>query len=74
MLCTCKSGTTSDVEIFTDPRVNVSWMKQFIIEYLQDIVLYGFDSPGFTFSIYHHKLDNNDILLLVPGKIMIYNG
>nr|AAT39946.1 Putative F-box protein, identical [Solanum demissum] len=52
VLYTCKPVTTSDVWILKDSKVNVSGMKRFTIEYPQYAVLYGFDSPIFTFSIY----------------------
>ncbi|XP_015075996.1 F-box/kelch-repeat protein At3g23880-like [Solanum pennellii] len=74
VLYTCKAGTTSDVWILKNHRVNVSWMKRFTIEYPQYAILYGFDSPIFTFSIYLNLSDNDDILLLIPGKIMIFDG
>ncbi|XP_069153747.1 F-box/kelch-repeat protein At3g23880-like [Solanum lycopersicum] len=74
VLYTCKAGTTSDVWILKNRRVNVSWMKRFTIEYPQYAILYGFDSPIFTFSIYLNLSDNDDILLLIPGKIMIFDG
>ncbi|WMV28457.1 hypothetical protein MTR67_021842 [Solanum verrucosum] len=74
VLYTCKPGTTSDVWILKDRRVNVSWTKRFTIEYPQYDVLYGFDSPIFTFSIYLRQSDDDDILLLIPGKIMIFDG
>ncbi|XP_015075243.1 F-box/kelch-repeat protein At3g23880-like [Solanum pennellii] len=74
VLYTCKAGTTSDVWILKDRSVNVSWMKQFTIEYPLNAVLFGFDSPVFTFSIYLNLSDNDDILLLMPGKIMIFDG
>ncbi|KAG5604139.1 hypothetical protein H5410_025631 [Solanum commersonii] len=74
VLYTCKPSMTSDVWILKDRRVYVSWMKQFTIEYPQYVVLYGFDSPIFTFSIYLRQSDNDDILLLIPGKIMIFDG
>ncbi|WMV28456.1 hypothetical protein MTR67_021841 [Solanum verrucosum] len=74
VLYTCKPGTISDVWILKDRRVNVSWMKWFTIEYPQYAVLHRFDSPIFTFSIYLHKSDKSEILLLIPGKIMIFDG
>ncbi|KAK4715612.1 hypothetical protein R3W88_013950 [Solanum pinnatisectum] len=74
MLYTCKPGTTSDVWILKDRRVNVSWMKRFTIEYPQYAVLYRFDSPIFTFSIYLRQSDKGEILLLILGKIMIFDG
>ncbi|XP_049405174.1 F-box/kelch-repeat protein At3g23880-like [Solanum stenotomum] len=74
VLYTCKPGTTSDVWILKDRRVNVSCMNQFTTEYPQYAVLYGFDSPIFTFSIYLCLSDKGDILLLIPGKIMIFDG
>nr|ABO92989.1 F-box domain-containing protein [Solanum tuberosum] len=74
VLYTCNLGTTSDVWILKDCRVNVSWMKRFTIEYPQYDVLYGFDSPIFAFSIYLCQSYKGDILLLIPGKIMIFDG
>ncbi|KAG5581427.1 hypothetical protein H5410_052054 [Solanum commersonii] len=74
VLYTCNPGTTSDVLILKDCRVNVSWMKRFTVEYPQYVVLYGFDSPIFIFSIYLRHSDNGDILHLIPEKIMIFDG
>ncbi|KAG5604135.1 hypothetical protein H5410_025627 [Solanum commersonii] len=74
VLYTCYPGTTSDVWILKDSRVNVSWMKWFTIEYPQYAVLYRFDSPIFTFSIHFRESDKGNILLFIPEKIMIFDG
>ena len=54
VLCTCYPNTIFDFWILKDCRVNASWMKRFTIKFPQYVVLYGFDSPVFTFSIYLH--------------------
>ncbi|KAG5567976.1 hypothetical protein H5410_065008 [Solanum commersonii] len=73
VLYTCYPGTTSDVWILKDSRVNVSWMKWLTIEYPQYAVLYRFDSPIFTFSIHFRESDKGNILLFIPEKIMIFD-
>ncbi|XP_006363222.1 F-box/kelch-repeat protein At3g23880-like [Solanum tuberosum] len=73
VMYTCYLGTaTSDVWIWKD--CSVSWMKLFTIEYPQNTVLVMFSALIFTFSIHLSQSEKGDILLSLPGLIMIFDG
>lgn len=72
LLYTCRIGdTTSDVWILKDCRV---WTKLFTIEFPQSAGLYIFSPPILTFCMHIRQSNKGDILLLLPGFVMIFDG
>nr|AAT38697.1 Putative F-box protein, identical [Solanum demissum] len=67
-------ATTSDVWILKNSGLHVSWTKQFTIEYPQNAGIHMVSLTTYPFSTHLRHSTKGDILLSLPGVILIFGG
>ncbi|KAG5604083.1 hypothetical protein H5410_025575 [Solanum commersonii] len=67
-------ATSSDVWILKHSGLHVSWTKQFTIEYPQNVGIYMGSPTTYPFSTHLRHSTKGDILLSLPGVILIFGG
>ncbi|WMV28449.1 hypothetical protein MTR67_021834 [Solanum verrucosum] len=67
-------ATTSDVWILKNSGLHVSWTKQFTIEYPQNAGIHMGSPTTYPFSTHLRHSTKGDILLSLPGVILIFGG